>query len=139
MKSKNIIIIAMIGIIFIFAAYGYRVYHRKQLQEAFRRSAEAGQHESIGYGENEIPQNGDLCSGTGGIGQIISVGKNNITIKLHDSRNQIITLPSMATIKTSSGSAVASDLKRGERVTLVGGPNSDGSFTADTVVVCKGN
>ncbi len=29
-------------------------------------------------------------------------------------------------------------MKVGDRVTLVGGPNPDGSFTADTVVVCDG-
>jgi PBP1b-binding outer membrane lipoprotein LpoB len=86
----------------------------------------------------EIPQSGDLCGGTGGNGQIVSVGNNEFTMKRNDDGSeQIIHLTDRATIKTSAGSASLSDLKIGYRVTLVGGPNPDGSFTADTVVVCK--
>jgi hypothetical protein len=55
-----------------------------------------------------------------------------------DGRDQVVHLSDQATIKTSAGSASLSDLKTGYRVTLVGGPNPDGSFTADTVVVCNG-
>jgi hypothetical protein len=53
--------------------------------------------------------------------------------------DQVVHLADQATIIiTSAGSASLSDLKIGYRVTLVGGPNPDGSFTADTVVVCNG-
>src|SRR5688500_1274185 len=31
----------------------------------------------------ETPQSGDLCGGTGGNGQIVSVGNNEFTIKLY--------------------------------------------------------
>ena len=86
----------------------------------------------------EIPQSGDLCGGTGGNGQIVSVGNNEFTMKRNDDgSDQVVHLASQATIKTSAGSASLSDLKIGYRVTLVGGPNPDGSFTADTVVVCR--
>ncbi len=87
----------------------------------------------------EIPQSGDLCGGTGGIGQIVSVGNNEFTIKRNDNgSDQVVHLTSQATIKTSAGPASLSDLKAGYRVTLVGGPNADGSFTAYMVVVCNG-
>ncbi len=87
----------------------------------------------------KIPQSGDLCGGTGGKGQIVSVGNNEFTMKRNDDgREQVVHLAGQATIKTSAGSASLSDLKAGYRVTLVGGPNPDGSFTADTVVVCNG-
>jgi len=87
----------------------------------------------------ETPQSGDLCGGTGGNGQIVSVGNNEFTMKRNDDgSDQVVRLTSHATIKTSAGSASLSDLKIGYRVTLVGGPNPDGSFTADTVVVCNG-
>ena len=87
----------------------------------------------------EISQSGDLCGGTGGKGQIVSVGNNEFTIKRSDDgSDQVVHLTSQATIKTSAGSASLSDLKIGYRVTLVGRPNPDGSFTADTVVVCNG-
>ena len=87
----------------------------------------------------EIPQSGDLCGGTGGNGQIVSVGNNEFTIKLDaDGSDMVIHVTGQATIKTSAGSASLSDLKIGYRVTLVGDRNPDGSFTADTVVVCNG-
>ena len=87
----------------------------------------------------EIPQSEDLCGGTGGNGQIVSVGDNEFTIKLDaDGSDMVVHLTAQATIKTSAGSASLSDLKIGYRVTLVGDRNPDGSFTADTVVVCNG-
>ena len=87
----------------------------------------------------EISQSEDLCGGTGGNGQIVSVGNNEFTMKRNDDgSDQVVHLTGQATIKTSAGSASLSDLKIGYRVTLVGGPNPDGSFTADTVVVCNG-
>jgi hypothetical protein len=83
----------------------------------------------------EIPQSEDLCGGTG---QIVSVGTNEFTMKRNDDgRDQVVHLAGQAVIKTSAGSISLSDLKVGYRVTLVGGPNPDGSFTADTVVVCR--
>src|SRR5512138_3126947 len=88
----------------------------------------------------EIPQSGDLCGGTGGNGQIVSVGNNEFTMKRNDDgSDQVVHLTGQAIIRTSAGSASISDLKIGYRVTLVGGPNPDGSFTADTVVVCNGS
>ena len=86
---------------------------------------------------SEIPQSEDLCGGTGGNGQIVSVEDNEFTIKLDaDGSDMVVHLTGQATIKTSAGSASLSDLKIGYRVTLVGDRNPDGSFTADTVVVC---
>ncbi len=87
----------------------------------------------------KIPQSGDLCGGTGGKGQIVSVGNNEFTMKRNDNgTDQVVHLSGQATIKTSAGSASLSDLKAGYRVTLMGSPNLDGSFTAQTVVVCNG-
>ena len=89
--------------------------------------------------QGEIPQSGDLCGGTGGNGQIVSVGDNEFTIKLDaDGSDMVVHLTGQATIKTSAGPASLSDLKIGYKVTLVGDRNPDGSFTADTIVVCNG-
>ncbi len=102
-----------------------------------------GEYKSLAFAasqpqsEGTMPQSGDLCGGTGGNGQIISVGDKTVTMKRNDDgRSQMIHLTSQATIKTSTGLAPLSNLKIGDRITLVGGPNPDGSFTADTVVVC---
>lgn len=138
MKSKTIIITALIVILLAAAFYSYRVYHRKKLRESFGHGTLAGQSNRIGNREDEIPQSGNLCSGTGGNGQIVNVGNNIITMKRKDDgRNQSIHLTDQKTIKTSTGSGSLSDLKTGEKITLVGGPNPDGSFTANTVVVCN--
>lgn len=86
----------------------------------------------------KIPQSGDLCGGTGGKGEIVSVGNNEFTMKRHDDgSDQVVHLTGQATIRTSAGSASLSDLKIGYSVTLMGRPNPDGSFTANTVVVCN--
>jgi hypothetical protein len=87
----------------------------------------------------EIPQSGDLCGGTGGIGQIVSLGNNEFTIKRHDDGSDLVVhLTGQATIRTSAGSASLSDLKTGWSVTLAGRTNPDGSFGANIVVVCNG-
>jgi PBP1b-binding outer membrane lipoprotein LpoB len=87
----------------------------------------------------EIPQSGDLCEGTGGIGQIVSLGDNEFTMKRHDDgSDQVVHLNSQATIRTSAGSASLSDLKIGWSVTLAGRTNPDGSFAANIVFVCNG-
>lgn len=79
----------------------------------------------------------DLCGGTRGNGQIVSVGSNSFTLLHNDGRNLVVTMTPQATIETQSGFVALSDLKIGDRVTLVGGDNRDGTFTADAVVVCS--
>jgi glycopeptide antibiotics resistance protein len=106
-------------------------------------AAVLGSYKSVAFAasqsERAIPQSGDLCGGTGGNGQIVSVGNKAFTLKRNDDgSHQLIHLTNQATIKTSTGSVSLSNLKKGDRVTLVGGPNRDGSITADTVVVCSG-
>ena len=80
---------------------------------------------------------GDLCGGTGGNGQVVSVGSNEFVItRNNDGKQQTIHLTNNATIETSAGFVNLSDLKTGDRITLVGGPNKDGSFTVYAIVVC---
>lgn len=89
--------------------------------------------------EEVISQDRDLCNGTGGNGKIVSIGNKTFTIKRNnDGSNLIIHLSKQARIETSTGFISLSNLKKGDSVTLIGGPNKDGSFTADTVVVCSG-
>jgi glycopeptide antibiotics resistance protein len=90
------------------------------------------------FGKGEIAQGADLCGGTNGNGQIASVGNNSFTLERNDGRNLIVNLTNRATIETSTGLASPSDLKMGDRVTLVGDDNRDGTFTADAVIVCSG-
>jgi glycopeptide antibiotics resistance protein len=89
-------------------------------------------------GSHAVALAADLCGGTGGNGRVVSVGRDGFTIEPSGTAGeQIVHLTGRGTIDTSAGSVSLSDLKTGDRVTLVGGPNRDGSFSADTVVVCK--
>ena len=93
--------------------------------------------------EGVISQSEDLCGGTGGNGEIISVGSNAFTLKLDedgqkDGDTLVVNLTDQATIETLTGLISLSDLKIGDRVTLVGDKNRDGSFTVDAVLVCSG-
>ena len=76
---------------------------------------------------------GDLCGGTGGTGQIVSMGNHTITIKRQDGVIQTLALTDRTTIRTSAGPASESDLKSGDRVTVVVYDRE----TATTVLKCK--
>ncbi|HTE48448.1 MAG TPA: VanZ family protein [Candidatus Paceibacterota bacterium] len=124
MKSVYIIILVIIAA----AAFG-----------GFKRVALAANQS-----QGTIPQSGDLCGGTGGIGEIMSVGSNTFTLKLNDGGekgggNLIVNLSDRTTIETPTGFASLSNLKIRDRVTLVGDNHRDGTFTADAVVVCNGS
>ncbi len=83
-----------------------------------------------------VSQNADLCGGTGGNGEIASVGNNTITIKRKDGTSQTVILTDQITVKTSAGAASTSDLNIGDSITMVGDANPDGTFTAYAVFVC---
>lgn len=86
--------------------------------------------------EGSIPSNGDLCGGTGGLGEIVGKEVDTITLKRNSNENVVVYFTDQAVIENETGPIAISDLKIGDRVTLVGGVNPDGSFTADTAVVC---
>lgn len=88
----------------------------------------------------DIPQGADPCGETNGNGQVIAVGNNEFTMKRNnDGSDLVVHLSNGAMIQTSAGFISLSDLEIGRDVTLVGGPNLDGSFTADFVAVCNGS
>ena len=85
-------------------------------------------------GQAEPGDNGrDLCGGTGGLGQIVSVANHMMTIQRNDGLVQALALTDRTTIKTSAGLAAESDLKTGDRVTVV---VYDGK-NATTVLRCR--
>ena len=75
-------------------------------------------HQSV-HPERETPQGVDLCGGTGGTGQIVTLANHTMTIQRNDGVTQSLTLTDRTSIRTSVGSASESDLKTGDRVTVV--------------------
>jgi glycopeptide antibiotics resistance protein len=86
--------------------------------------------------EGTIPTSGDLCGGTGGNGKITRIDEGTFTIAERNGSSLVVNLRRQATIKASTGQASLSNLKIGDSVTLVGDANRDGTFGADTVVLC---
>jgi glycopeptide antibiotics resistance protein len=126
-RYKTIIITAII-IIAAAVATLYVVYPKGHQRVNSRVDASSVQPNRVDNGEAEDP-----CGSTGGTGQIVSAGKNTITIKRGDGISQIITLTDHTTIRTPSGAASQSDLKIGDRVTLV----IDDSESATLVLICN--
>lgn len=86
---------------------------------------------------NVVENSEDLCSGTGGNGEIVSLGDNSFILEIDDENKQTVKLTARAEINTPSGPGSMIDLKVGDRVTLVGGPNPDGTFTAEAIFICS--
>jgi len=61
----------------------------------------------------------DLCGGTGGTGQIVTLANHTMTIQRRDGVVQSLALTDRTRIRTSAGPASESDLKTGDHVTVV--------------------
>jgi len=131
-KYKTIIITAIIVIATAVAAV-YAIYPKDHQPMNSLRGAENGQSDRFDNEQRKISQDVDPCNGTGGTGQIVSVGNNTITIKGGNGISQIIKLTDMTKFRTSMGPASKSDLKTGDGVTVV----IDGSETATLVLICN--
>ena len=132
-KLKTIIITSVIVVAVAAAFCGFTMSHKRQSQVSFRRAAENSQPDRLVKEKAEIPEGEDPCGGTGGTGQIISLGNSSITIKRNDGVNEIINLTDKTTIKNSVNSLSQSDLKIGDRVTVVVISN----HVATTVLLCN--
>jgi glycopeptide antibiotics resistance protein len=141
LNSKKFRIVTITAIVIVAAVAGYftfTIFQKPRLPDHFVRNTVNADTVDVENGEKKIRQGKDPCNGTGGTGQIMSVGTNSFTIKRNDGTDQIITLSDHAKISNSAGPLSASDLKRGDRVTVVIMPGQDGIETAGTVLVCNG-
>lgn len=73
-------------------------------------------------------------NGGGVVGDILSVDKNSITVKLPDGSSKIVLLTTSTSINKAAEGSV-SDLAVGTRVAAFGTTNSDGSVTATNVQI----
>jgi hypothetical protein len=67
-------------------------------------------------------------------GEVVSVEDQTLTLKMADGSSKIVVL-SDSTAYQKTDSATKTDLNTGTKITVIGETNSDGSFTAKTVMV----
>jgi len=140
MKSiKPLYVIIIVIVIAAVAFYGGMQYQKTQTRASFASGANGQFARRFGQGGGG---QGGFGGGANGMmpvrGQVVSSGNDSVTVKLNDGSSKIVNLTSKTQIsKTTTGSV--SDLKSGETVTAIGSTNSDGSITAQTVLVGNGN
>lgn len=128
LKNYKAIVTATTLIIVLSATVLYAIYPKEQPIN-FRKYATNINSDK----KDVILQGDDPCNGTGGTGQIIQVGNNSINIRRNDGTVQTIKFTNRTTIKNSIGAVPKSDLKIGNRVTLV----IDETETASLILVCN--
>jgi glycopeptide antibiotics resistance protein len=115
-KYKHMVIA---GVVLLFVVVGicYGVYpHDQPVSDPAIRSGAS----SIAADSSAANlQSTDPCNGTGGTGEIVSVGNNMMTIKRNDGVLHSMILTDRTIIRTSSGPASQSDLRIGLRATVV--------------------
>ncbi len=77
---------------------------------------------------------GDPCGGTGGLGPIIALGKNYITVRRGDNVNETVFIDAHTRIVSPKGRVTPADLKEGIRVTVV--VMSEDKI-ANAIMICK--
>jgi glycopeptide antibiotics resistance protein len=130
-STKSKIIVLGTIILIVIAFFGISYYRNGQFPIGFEKAVI---HKTTNVDDNrQLNQGDDLCNGTGGTGQIISVGSQSITIKRKDGVSQSIKLTTQTVIKNTTSTITASELKMGQRVTLI----IDETETASLVLVCN--
>lgn len=128
-KSKIIFFSILLFAVIAFSGISY--FQKGQFPIGFEKAVI---HESRNIDQHNNPHHGDdPCNGTGGTGEITDLGNNSISIRRKDGSVQLIKLTTRTIIKNSTSTISASDLKLGQRVTLI----IDETETASLVLVCK--
>jgi glycopeptide antibiotics resistance protein len=129
-RSKIIFFVTILFIVI--ALFGISYYRNGQFPIGFENAVI---HKTNGHHESrDLHQGADPCNGTGGTGQIISVGVTSIDIKRKDEVVQQILISLETKISGSTGSLTKNDLKTGDRVTVV---TTDEKMTASVILVCN--
>jgi hypothetical protein len=129
MKNKYIVTAVLVIVFTGIGFYGGIQYQKGQ------RGNFSGQ---FGMGGQGTMRNGRLITGTarGGFrpvsGEILSSDDKSFTVKLQDNSSKII-LISAKTVINKAQTVDQSELKVGEKVSIFGSENSDGSVTAQNI------
>lgn len=80
------------------------------------------------------PQRFGDMAGRGVIGEVTSKDDKSLTVKLPDGSSKIVLFSESTTFETTT-KAQKSDLKTGQQVRVFGSTNSDGSLTANSIML----
>lgn len=127
-KSIATISISIISIIAIVSLFVFA----KQNELGFEPMPDRIQPNRLDQTKEGASQGVDPCNGTMGTGQIISIAENTITIKRRDGKDEVVVLTGKTDMRNSGGQITKSNLKVGDRVTVV----IDETNTAMAVLVC---
>ena len=129
---KNTVIAVVVAVVVAGGAgYWFGNSHAQASMSAERsqRFAQLGQ---AGGGALGAGNRGGFGGGVNG--DVLSVDANGFTVKMQDGGSRVVIVPaSVAITKSASGSL--GDLIIGRRVTVFGPANSDGSITAQSVMM----
>lgn len=130
-----IAILVSLGIGF-YGGTRYQSTKKTAFVNQFNRQGRNGQDNQATSGARQQFGSGQMMQGRGGMrpiaGEIINADTKSITIKQPDGSNKIVLL-STATQINKAQTAQVVDLKIGERVSVFGIANSDGSYTAQNI------
>jgi hypothetical protein len=140
--NRTPLLIALGAVVAILLAGGGFVAGRTlATNEAANASPSNARQGGRGQGQFGAGANGAGASGARALnGQILAVGDGTITVQLagQDPTAQgsriVLVAPSTRVVKTTETDVKLSDLKAGDRVTIVGQENADGTVNATAVV-----
>jgi hypothetical protein len=87
-----------------------------------------------GNGQGNGPRMAGDFAGRGTFGEITAMDDKSITVKMPDGGSKIVMLADSTTFEATT-KAQKSELKTGQHVRVTGSTNSDGSLTAQTVML----
>lgn len=133
-KKYKTLFITMVFFVALITVIGARCLADIQSQPRLKANSDLSNNQQpLENFEEGTPQANNPCGDTQGTGQIISNENNAITIQRNDGSTQLIKLGTHTAISNANGPIPASDLKVGERVTIVIYDN----VTAAAVLVCN--
>lgn len=135
MKKEYIVTAVLVIVVGAAAFYGGIIYQRKKTVSNFRTGGFAGQFGGPnGTGRQSGGNRQNMMNGRPVMGEIISADAGSLTVKMPDGSSKIVIISDQTKVnKTSEGAKT--DLTKGQQVTVIGNANSDGSMTAQTVMV----
>jgi len=131
MKNQNILIMALIAVIFAGGGFfaGIKYQQSKTLSQ---RAQFAGQ-----FGDRAGGTATNRVGGARGgqiLGTILSQDSKSITVQMADGSSKIVLISGTTSINQAS-TATVNDLKVGQKVSAFGVTNSDGSVTAQNIQI----